>query len=77
MSAIREVKYLRELKHQNVIEACMTSWTNYFLAHFQLWYTAAGRFLFENESEPCPRIPRFWLGNGHQGPIPCFPPGWY
>jgi cyclin-dependent kinase 7 len=25
MSAIREVKYLRELKHQNVIEACMTS----------------------------------------------------
>ena len=25
MSAIREVKYLRELKHQNVIEACMSS----------------------------------------------------
>lgn len=23
MSAIREVKYLRELKHQNVIEVCM------------------------------------------------------
>lgn len=25
MSAIREVKYLRELKHQNVIEACFYS----------------------------------------------------
>lgn len=25
MSAIREVKYLRELKHANVIEVCLTS----------------------------------------------------
>lgn len=35
MSAIREVKYLRELKHQNVIEACMSS-VELFMKHLVL-----------------------------------------
>lgn len=51
MSAIREVKYLRELKHQNVIEV---SFPYCPLLIFQAQYRSSeafGRLFFENEPQ--------------------------
>ena len=55
MSAIREVKYLRELKHQNIIEV------RFLLIprapdHISLWprNIASGRLLLKNKLESRP-----------------------
>lgn len=51
MSAIREVKYLRELRHQNVIEV---SNFHSLLSTLTEFCSAPGRVLVENQPEPCP-----------------------
>jgi hypothetical protein len=53
MSAIREVKYLRELKHQNIIEVCLDAF-NLCNVHNKPHSVAPRCFLIENESEPRP-----------------------
>lgn len=70
MSAVREVKYLRELQHENVIE--VGQFTPYFMQEltYNLPTSASGRFLRQNELEPSPRIPRIRLGSRHQRPEP-------
>jgi hypothetical protein len=57
MSAVREVKYLRELKHQNVIEVSIL-YSAFRKFGDKLNNPAFRRLLFENKLEPCPRIPR-------------------
>ena len=86
MSAVREVKYLRELHHPNIIEvrafrtymrvrhshvltrsSCLV-----FCVGFLLGLSpskALGCVLFEDESEPRPRVPRHRPRADHQGPF--------
>jgi serine/threonine protein kinase len=73
MSAIREVKYLRELKHQNVIEA--RQFDRRPQREFNSSLAAAGRVLLENEFKSRSRVPRLGLGDDNQRPRPRFPPG--
>lgn len=51
MSAIREVKYLRELHHPNVIEVSYLANTSKEGAKRKL--TAPRRFLIQNEPQSC------------------------
>lgn len=76
MSAIREVKFLRELKHQNVIEVCLSAETLYHRLLTEL-VLASRRLLIQEKLEPCARIPRYRLGACHQGPLAGLPPSRY
>jgi serine/threonine protein kinase len=84
MSAVREVKYLRELHHPNIIEvrtsvhkrprrpthsaSCLlSSVCARALYGSSCLFEAFGRVLFEDESEPCPRVPRHRPRDDHQG----------
>lgn len=54
MSAIREVKYLRELKHQNVIEVSFPLRFN--ASMLNSCAPATGRVFLKKEPESCPRV---------------------
>jgi serine/threonine protein kinase len=68
MSAIREVKYLRELHHQNVIEVCSID----FYANHALIASAFGRLLVKDQSKFGFGVLRFGLGNDYQRQGCCF-----
>ena len=91
MSAVREVKYLRELHHPNIIEVHAFR-TNVLPRHSRLLtrlslsfrsascfvclpFKALGCVLFEDESEPRPRVPRHRPRDDHQGPFTRLSPG--
>lgn len=63
MSAIREVKYLRELKHQNVIEVRLTRQVS--SVRLKGLLAAFRRFLLKNESQSRIRVPRLGFGKDH------------
>lgn len=56
MSAIREVKYLRELKHQNVIDVSFLLYS-VLLCCIIIPLLAPRCILFENKPESCSGIP--------------------
>jgi hypothetical protein len=58
MSAIREVKYLRELRHQNVIEV-RGSGTMPMIQAVYVTVIASRRFFFQDQPKSCSRVPRF------------------
>lgn len=71
MSAIREVKFLRELKHPNVIEVNpVPPFFRLPSSHFNsLVDDSVDRCIFEqSEFEPRPRIPRHRSRSRHQRP---------
>jgi hypothetical protein len=76
MSAVREVKYLRELQHPNVIEVRVcrarklsaTSFMTLGVLSDTRSFKALGRVLVQDESEPRPRVPRHRSRDDHQGP---------
>lgn len=71
MSAIREVKYLRELRHQNVIE--VRTAMHSLIIHIEHCDPAASRrFLFKDKPQSCPRVPRLRPRNDYQGQVSRF-----
>ena len=72
MSAIREVKYLHELKHQNVIEVRASF--PLFSACDLLFDLAPRRLFFENKPQSSARVPRHRSRAGHQGSFTCVSP---
>ncbi|KAG2011659.1 CMGC/MAPK protein kinase [Coprinopsis cinerea AmutBmut pab1-1] len=74
MSAIREVKFLRELKHQNVIEVWIYTSCVMHTAIQKAFSLASRRILFEKESQPRPRILGHRPGDYHQRQVARLPP---
>ena len=70
MSAIREVKYLREIQHRNVIEASCLS-PDICLKRLMV-LAAPRRVLIENEPQSSFRIPGLGSGDDHQRQITRF-----
>ena len=71
MSAVREVKYLRELHHPNVIEVgtpYTASPEHSLSTSYRIIVAASGRVLLKDQSEPCARVPRHRPRDDHQGP---------
>ena len=69
MSAIREVKYLRELSHPNVIEVrkmrILPSGTRQTRLPFCPRNAAPGRVFFKDEPESCLGVPGYGPGVDH------------
>lgn len=65
MTALREVKFLQELHHPNIISVSLSAPLHTLYLTHLTDITVTGRFLGQAECKPGSRIPRYRPGSSH------------